>query len=211
MADKKAKAPAKKPRAKTPSSTAKVPRPAGKATAKGTKAPTGVLPKRDRRGTPKGKATGAGKGRGGGGKIGNPKFEPTDQMREQVLSHAAVGTPHPIIADQLGFSESTLTKYFQKELAQGLPTANATLGGVLYKGALAGDAKKLEMWFDRRGGPEWRKKSGVELSGPNGAPIRHEELSKPSDFAKLPIEKRRQLESLLREAEAVAGQADEPA
>lgn len=170
--------------------------------------PAVAAPRKDRRGTPKGKATGVGKGRGGGGKIGNPKFVPTDEQRALVLSHAATATPYPIIAEELKIGESTLKRYFAKELEQGLPRANSRLGGVVYKEALAGNLRAVEMWFDRRGGVEWRKKSGVELSGPNGGAIRHEELSMPADFSKLPIEKRRLLEKLLLEAEA--GQADEP-
>lgn len=124
--------------------------------------------KKDRRGTPKGKGTIK---RSNGSKIGNPKFEPTDLQRELVLSHAAVGTPQAIIAEELNISEDTLQRHFRKELDQGLARANSRLGSVLYKGALDGDTKKLEMWFDRRGGAEWQKKTGVELSGPGGGPV----------------------------------------
>lgn len=131
----------------------------------------------DRRGTPKGKATGVGKGRGGGGKIGNPPFEPTEDHRRIVLTGAAFGTPYPIIADEIGICEDTLRKYFRRELDEGLPRANARLGGVLYKKAEAGDQKAIDSWFDRRGGSEWKKKSALEHSGPDGSPIEYSDLS----------------------------------
>jgi hypothetical protein len=142
---------------------------------KSKKPTTNAVKKIDKRGCPKGKGTRAGKG--GGGRIGQPPFKATDKQRELVLSHAACGTPRHIIADEIGISEDTLTRHFRKELDDGLPRANARLGGVLFKAAEKGDMRALEQWFDRRGGAEWKKKTALEHSGPNGAPIEYRDLS----------------------------------
>lgn len=137
--------------------------------------------KPDRRGCPKGKGTrqggSAARGAKARGKIGNPPFVATKEQREIVIMGSACGRTHAMIAELLGISDDTLTRHFRKELDEGLEVVNARLGNKLYEGALSGDAKKLEMWFDRRGGPNWRKKTGVEHSGPNGAPIEYHDLS----------------------------------
>jgi AraC-like DNA-binding protein len=129
----------------------------------------------DRRGTPKGKGVRA--GNGGGGKIGNPPFEATAEQREQVCEWAAAGVTQATMAAKLGISEDTLARHFRKELDDGLAVANAELGSVLYKKAKDGDIRAIEQWFDRRGGPEWKKKTALEHTGANGGPIEYRDLT----------------------------------
>jgi hypothetical protein len=61
----------------------------------------------DKRGTPKG--AGVTKGKGGGGKIGNPPHVPTPELRKLAETHAAVGTPHWAIAAEMAISLDTLS------------------------------------------------------------------------------------------------------
>lgn len=115
------------------------------------------------------------------GKFKNPPFVATEEQKRAVMILRATGKTQEMIALKLGISEDTLIKHFPHELSEGLEWANSELGGVLYKKAHGGDTKALEMWFDRRGGPEWRKKTGLEHSGLNGAPIQTRDVTKLTD------------------------------
>jgi hypothetical protein len=137
----------------------------------------------DRRGCPKGKGTiqgGPGVRSSGPtqkGRIGNPPFVATDEQRDKVVLLAAVGTLQRLIADELGISVDTLERHFRAELDEAAVRANAKVGKTLFEGAIEGDAKKIEMWLDRRGGPDWRKRTGLEHTGANGGPIEYRDLS----------------------------------
>jgi hypothetical protein len=83
---------------------------------------------KDKRGAPRGKGT----VQANGGQIGNPPFEPTAEQRKLVESHAAVGTPHELIAELIinpatnePISSDTLTRHFRKQLDQGLAKMNS--------------------------------------------------------------------------------------
>lgn len=156
--------------------------------------------KPDRRGTPKGKATSA--GLNGRGRIGNPPHEPTRENRRIVETHAAVGTPHWLIAEELNLSEDTLERHYRSELDRGLLKINARIGGRLAKAALDGCKTRQIFWMKTRAG--WKDTSRLEHSGPNGAPIPH---SAPieADFSKLSREEKRTLEQLLSKAAEAAG------
>lgn len=119
--------------------------------------------RQDKRGTPKG----AGTVRASGGKIGNPPFEATAEQRKLVESHAAVGTPHEIIAELLDISADTLVRHFRKELDQGLARMNSRIGGLVAKAALGGCKTRQIFWMKTRAG--WATRH--ELSGPGGGPI----------------------------------------
>lgn len=105
-------------------------------------------------------------------KLGRPSFEPSEEQRQMVMILAAAGHIQKMMAARLGINVDTLRKHFRAELDEGTDYANSALGEVLYKKALSGDIKAIENWFDRRGGQPWRKITGSEHAGPDGAPLR---------------------------------------
>ena len=138
---------------------------------------------------------------------GRPAFKPSAVQKDQVELLAAVGTPYPIIAEELGISEDTLTRHFRVELDRGLARINARIGGGIASQALRGDGPSQRFWMKTRGG--WKEGLQLEHSGPDGAPIQTSESFRPEDFSHLSIEKRKQLRRLLAEAEAGAVDAKE--
>jgi len=172
-------------------------------------APAQPLPKKkpapkkrqDKRGAPRGKGTVT----ANGGKIGNPPFEATDEQRKIVESHAAVGTPHEIIAEFIinpatkePISDDTLKRHFKKQLDQGLARINARIGGLVAKAALGGCKTRQIFWMRTRAG--WAART--EISGPGGGPIptsQHPAI----DPSKLTKDELRQMERL-----AAKGQPD---
>lgn len=138
----------------------------------------------DRRGARKGKTAGI-TGKNGGGSIGQAKFEPTQDQRDLVMMAAACAKPQYAIAAALGISEDTLQRHFRQELNGGVDLANAALGSVLYEEAKKGDVRAIETWFDRRGGANWKKKTGLEHTGANGGPIEYRDLSDDEINARL--------------------------
>lgn len=150
------------------------------------------------------------------GQFKNPPFKPTDEQRLKVEVYSGAGWTRPMIAAEIlgrggkPISEDTLTRHFADELAAGDARVTARIGSTVAQQALDGCRKSQRLYLDRRGGDPWKPKTGLELSGPGGAPIQHEDMSKPSDFSKLPVDKRRMLETLLAEA-AEAQQGDEQA
>src|SRR5450432_392294 len=87
-----------------------------------------------------------------------PKLNPTAEQRLQVKSLAAVGTPHEDIALKIGIrSPKTLRKYFRVELNLGAIEANASVGGALYKSAMAGSIDAQKYWLERRA--NWRPRA----------------------------------------------------
>lgn len=141
--------------------------------------------------------------RGGGspGGKGNPPFVPTKEQRGLVTFGKACGATHEQIAEQLGISKDTLERHFRAELDQGKDRVLSQMRGVALKKALAGDNDMVKFCLARLD-PEFREKKSLEHSGPDGAPMQHEHISKPADFSRLTVEKRRQLEELLSEAAA---------
>jgi hypothetical protein len=67
-------------------------------------------------------------------------------------------------------STHTLIKHFDHELKLGKAKANASLGGVLYKGAKAGDKTLLIFWAKTQMGFREQPQSH-EHSGPGGTAI----------------------------------------
>lgn len=173
-----AKKPAKSPpaKAKAPARKAVAPKaPPPKAKSKAKAQP----PKRkDRRGTPKGKGSAAGRN---GGRIGNPAHKPTPELRKIAETHAAVGTPQWAIAIEMGISEDTLKRHYDKDLKIGLIRMNARVGSSVAKKALDGDADMQKFWLARRGGAAWMNKQAHEHSGPQGRPIETRDMSKLSN------------------------------
>jgi hypothetical protein len=92
-----------------------------------------------------------------------PKLTPTREQRIQVKSMAAVGTPHEDIAMKIGIrSPKTLRKHYRKELDLAAIDANASVGGALYKRAMAGNTDAQKFWLERRAGWRvWQPPSGT--------------------------------------------------
>ncbi len=153
-----------------------------KPTAKAVKKIDTLPPKKpSRRGTPKGKGVVAGRN---GGRIGNPKFKPTDEQRKIVETHAACGTPHWLIALELKITLPTLQKYFRYELDTGLLRVNARIGSLVAKQALTGDRPSQSLWLKSRGG--WNDK--LLLTTPAGQPIELAAVPRNPDLKRLSIE-----------------------
>src|SRR5436189_1517140 len=91
-----------------------------------------------------------------------PKFVPTQQQREMVRSHAAVGTPQIMIARLLKVrSPKTIRKYFRDELDLGQAEANANVAGELYNNATRGDTNAQKFWLLYRAG--WGKNNPRQI------------------------------------------------
>jgi hypothetical protein len=89
----------------------------------------------------------------------NP-HDPNKQNRELVSLHATMGTTQAVIADLLEIDLKTLRKYYRKELDQSLSKANATIGGVLFNKAKAGDTTAMIFWMKTRA--QWSEKSQID-------------------------------------------------
>lgn len=121
------------------------------------------------------------------GKPGRPRipFDGSDSDKVRLLKMA--GTKHEIIAALLGCSEDTLGRRFREELKvepiHGYALVDATLIGL----ALDGQLEAIK-WLDvsRRG---MRPTTRHELTGADGAPIEHKDLSRYSDEQLAAIER----------------------
>jgi transposase len=105
---------------------------------------------------------------------GRPPHKPTEQMRLQVKTLAAVGIRHEDIAAKLGISADTLTKYYRKELDDGRVDANAQVGKSLFEQAKAGNTAAMIFWLKTRAG--WKEVQTHEITGRDGEPIEFKEV-----------------------------------
>src|SRR5579883_3170244 len=162
-----------------------------------------TIARTDRRGCP----PGAGQfTRENGSKFGNPEFVPTDEQRRATMLAAAAGHSQETIAARLNISLSTLKRHLLAEFNEGKGYANGCVGEVLLRAALAGDVKAIDSWFDRRGGPHWRRITGHEQTGKDGGPIRlSAEPARRGDLAQFSEEELEQLASLTARLEAPDG------
>jgi hypothetical protein len=206
---------AKSPRSKKSSAkkpAAKASNQGRKAPSKAPKAPTGIKPKPDRRGCPKGRGTsqgGAGAKSSGAkpkGKIGNPPFEPTDDQRVTVKAMVAGGSQQWVIAHYLGISEDTLQRHFRLELDHGKLLVDGKVGGSIAQKALEGDAEMSKFYMRTRGG--WSEKHRIAHGGdPEAPPIAHE-VSPAWDLSGLSRAELKEMKRLAQKAKASAPSAD---
>ncbi len=116
---------------------------------------------------------------------GRPPFQPTEEQRRVVTVMAAGGFQQLTIAHALGISDNTLRKYFAEELETGGAKAHGAVVANLFKQATKDDPRSAPFaifWAKTRLG--WKDTSQVEVSGQNGAPIKHSftvRFVKPSD------------------------------
>jgi hypothetical protein len=93
--------------------------------------------------------------------------EPTKQTRELVSLHTTMGTQQSVIADLLEIDDKTLRKYYRAELDLSVAKANATIGGVLYNKAKAGDTTAMLFWMKTRA--QWSEKSQIDHTSSDGS------------------------------------------
>lgn len=93
-------------------------------------------------------------------KQGMPPHDPTRTTRELVALHTMSGTRQELIADIIGIDPKTLRKYYRAELDQSKAKANATIGGVLFNKAKAGDTAAAIFWMKTQAG--WRETQQVD-------------------------------------------------
>lgn len=133
---------------------------------------------------------------------GNPPFVATDEQRRLTMVLAAAGHTQKTIAAKLGISADTMQRHLKTEWDEGRSFANAMLGEVLFKAAMKGDVQAMREWFDRRGGPDWRRRTASEHSGPDGSPIRVEPVTPRRDLSHLSEEELEQFHRLTKKIEA---------
>ena len=92
--------------------------------------------------------------------------KPTEKTRTEVAALAGFGVKHDDIADYLGISDRTLTRYYRQELKTGSIRANAAIARTLFNAAKDGNVTACIFWLKTRAG--WRETQNVELSGKVG-------------------------------------------
>lgn len=135
-------------------------------------------PQTDERKDNRGAQPGSRKGTKWEGRMGNLPHEPTEETRLIVKTMVACGATQKVICYRIGIhDEATLLKYYADEIEFGAEEANAMVAGRLFQlcnGQLtrtneAGQTitenvdhnvmqRSIQLWLDRRGGPEWRQR-----------------------------------------------------
>jgi hypothetical protein len=99
-------------------------------------------------------------------------FEPSEDQRRTVRALSGYGVPQEGIAIHIGIDAKTLRKHFRDELDRGSVEATAKVAQTLFHLAtVEKNVAAVIFWMKARAG--WREKSQVELSGPDGDPMRH--------------------------------------
>ena len=108
-----------------------------------------------------------------------PPHVPTDEDRELVKRLVAFGNRNEDIADIIGISHDTLTRYYSFEIKVGRAEITSRIANKVTTRALSDDHKDAqraaEYWLSRRGG--WKEITGHELSGPDGGEIEVKQIS----------------------------------
>jgi len=101
---------------------------------------------------------------------GRPKFEPTEQQRQQCAALIAFAIPEKQIAARFSITEKTLRKHFRSEIDNGLAEANAQVGATLFKMATSGKVVAATIfWAKTRMG--YREIDRHEITGADGGPV----------------------------------------
>ena len=79
--------------------------------------------------------------------VARPAFVPTEQQRELVTTAARVRVDHRVIARQVGISRTTLTKYFDQELAAAAAKAHLEVIEAMYRRAIAGSVSAARFYL----------------------------------------------------------------
>ncbi len=91
--------------------------------------------------------------------------KPTAKTREKVCDFKSFGITNEEIANYLGISIETLTKYYREELDKSIINANAAMAQSLYKKGLNGDISAQIFWLKTRG--RWRTEDSIKLAESN--------------------------------------------
>jgi hypothetical protein len=110
------------------------------------------------------------------GKPGRPPHQPTPQSRSRVRRLAKVGSQEQV-ARKMGFSVETLVRYYADEWQDAQTGAIIAVKTKLLGQALRGSVNAQFKYLQLMG--QVRPQS-VELTGPNGGPIQHVDLSRLS-------------------------------
>jgi len=126
--------------------------------------------RRDRRGCPPGAGVIAAQPKGGEiGRIGNPPHEPTDALRRLVREHSRAGIEDWEIAEEAGFSVSTLFKHYGDDFRSGRREVKRSIGAGVIKRALEGNQADAHFFLRTKGG--WIQPQRIEHTGKDGGPI----------------------------------------
>ena len=104
------------------------------------------------------------------GDVSGPAFEPTEEQRRVARAMAGFGLPHADIAVLLDVDGETLREHFMRELKLGEAEGAAKVAQTLFM--LATRDKNVSaciFWAKSRMG--WSEKTGVEITGKDGAPL----------------------------------------
>ena len=97
-------------------------------------------------------------------KMGRKPFEPTDKQRGVVETLAALEFTQTEIAQHIGISPNTLTKYFKDELQLGWIKIIAAVGNVVLNAALKDKNLGAAYFFLKcRGRGRWRETDKKEI------------------------------------------------
>ena len=124
--------------------------------------------------------------------MGRPKKDVDEKLIEQL---ARIHCTYDEIASIVGVSKSTLSERFRTLIENAMNEGRASLRRQQYKLAMDGD-KTMLVWLGKQLLGQ-RDRLDHELSGPNGGPIQHEDITE------------RPLAELIAEAEAIAREAAE--
>ena len=92
----------------------------------------------------------------------------TDKIRQRVCDLVMVGTPKYLICEVLDIDDSTLDKYYRKELTTAKTIAIERIGKTVYHQALDGSEKSQALYLKTQGaGHGWVEKQVVENIGNN--------------------------------------------
>jgi hypothetical protein len=128
--------------------------------------------------------------------MARPAFQPTDAMRRQVEAFVAYGATHDEIAGLVGCAPKTLRRHFRAELDRGDVQARMKVAESLMLQAVGAPAVYDEegrelrkeqprvvaagiFWMKTRA--RWRDTNHLELTGANGGPVQHVDLTKATD------------------------------
>lgn len=109
------------------------------------------------------------------------KIQPTPEQRKLIEQLTAFGLTHVEMRQllkrqfNLSISHGVFLKVFRQELDEGTVVANTIAAGKLFEQVKAGNTTAIIFWLKTRA--RWRETQHHEVTGKDGAPIQHAEVS----------------------------------